>query len=880
MCGISGHLGADGDGDLVRRMADCGHGTGQGEATVLGSGGVALALRPIGGGTTDASVARTPTGRHTLVLDGDLLDTAGVRSELTTLGHDLASGSDAEVALGAWVEWGPSGLDRLRGEFAVVVWDAETATLSAARDAFGTRPLLVCRVDDGWLVSSDIRGILASGRYDKRPNDRTVYRYLRFGVHDDGADTFFAGIERVLPGEVVTLRADATSAERTGWSRLRTELEDAARSPRPWSPELATQLREQLSTAVRRRTGSDGRVGTTLSGGVGSAALTALLAGNDGRTGLAPDGIDAWTAAYPDTAADETAHVAAVLAAVGSRVDAHRVEPTSAEFKKDMRGLVRAQEEPIGSSGAYTQFRLLREAAGVDATVLDGTGTDELLAGFGAHHLVHLRELRSHDARAAASELGRSAEVLLRRGRPLVTDRLRRRRRIPVESLLSSTFVAAHASEHFVSEDSGLRARLLDDLLRGSLPARLRAADRNARATGVSVRMPFVDRDLARFVFSLPDEAFVTGGVGKRVLRESVRGLVPDSVLDRRDKVGAVTPQSEWFMVLKNHIYGEFLSESFANRPYVDQTAVLEAFEGWIKGTNTVDSDTIWRLLNLELWLQEFFDDRAAEPEGEPRVKTDYEPNARKQLDLTTDDGTPVRRYPLRTELFTREDPLVDKALSYVTRFFDGLPAAGEEHAAATTGRWYYFISEKIVAITQGRSYFIWDIKVGRSARVLSRYVTRTPAGIGLGSPFTMQLAIEEAGLPRVVFAAAGGFVGKLIGRKGLFYELVGGDIRAIDGPTEYSVYPANVSAKLGPKDPDEVAARISAAIRERVPEPWRSSFGGTVVMDANDIGRNVLGKDAPGSKERYELMFADNPLGQGSEQTPMAVVFERPTDA
>jgi asparagine synthase (glutamine-hydrolysing) len=355
---------------------------------------------------------------------------------------------------------------------------------------------------------------------------------------------------------------------------------------------------------------------------------------------------------------------------------------------------------------------------------------------------------------------------------------------------------------------------------------------------------------------------------------------VPDSVLDRRDKVGAVTPQDEWFMVLKNHIYGEFLSESFANRPYVDQTAVLEAFEGWIKGTNTVDSGTIWRLLNLELWLQEFFDEREPQPEGEPRVKTDYEPNARKQLDLTTDDGSHVRRYPLRTELFTREDPLVDKALSYVTRFFDGLPAAGEEHAAATTGRWYYFISEKIVAITQGRSYFIWDIKVGRSARVLSRYVTRTPAGIGLGSPFTMQLAIEEAGLPRVVFAAAGGFVGKLIGRKGLFYELVGGDIRAIDGPTEYSVYPANVSAKLGPKDPDEVAARISAAIRERIPEPWRSRFGGTVVMDANDIGRNVLGKDAPGSKERYELMFADNPLGQGSEQTPMAVVFEQTPDA
>jgi asparagine synthase (glutamine-hydrolysing) len=230
----------------------------------------------------------------------------------------------------------------------------------------------------------------------------------------------------------------------------------------------------------------------------------------------------------------------------------------------------------------------------------------------------------------------------------------------------------------------------------------------------------------------------------------------------------------------------------------------------------------------------------------------------------------------LRTELYAREDDLEQKTLGYLERFFAGLPAAGGDHDVATKGRWYFFISEKIVAITQGRSYFIWDIKVSRPARILSRYVTRTPAGIGLGSPFTMQLAIEEAGLPRVLYASAGGAIGKLIGKRGLFYELVGGDIRAIDGPTEYSVYPANVSAKLAPKDPDAVAARLSALIRERVPAPWRDTFAGTVVMDANDIGRNVLGMDAPGPKEHYEAMFADNPLGQGSEQTPMAVVFEQ----
>ena len=168
-----------------------------------------------------------------------------------------------------------------------------------------------------------------------------------------------------------------------------------------------------------------------------------------------------------------------------------------------------------------------------------------------------------------------------------------------------------------------------------------------------------------------------------------------------------------------------------------------------------------------------------------------------------------MRRYPVRTELFSRDDDLDARVLAHVDAFFAGLPAAGPDHDAATRGPWWFFLSEKVVAITQGRSYFVWDIKVGRPARVLSRYVTRTPAGIGLGSPFTMQLAIQEAGLPRVLYAAAGGAVGKVIGRKGLFYELVGNDISAIDGPTEYSAYPSNVSAKLAPKDPDAVAARL-----------------------------------------------------------------------
>lgn len=256
-------------------------------------------------------------------------------------------------------------------------------------------------------------------------------------------------------------------------------------------------------------------------------------------------------------------------------------------------------------------------------------------------------------------------------------------------------------------------------------------------------------------------------------------------------------------------------------------------------------------------------------------MKTDYEPNEGKQLDIAVGEET-FRRYPLHTELISASDDLDKKVVETVTRFFSGIGKAPKSAQPVKGATWYFFISEKIVAITQGRSFFLTDLHPRWSARFLTKFVTKTPHGIGLGSPYTMELAIREVGLPRILFASAGGAIGKVFGKRGVFYNLVGDNIRAIDGPTEYSAYPSNISAKLPPKDPDLVAERLSNAIRELVPDEYKHTFGGVIVMDANDIGRNVLGKHAEGDKHYFELMFGDNPLGQAREQTPMAIVYKQ----
>lgn len=892
MCGIAGYHGLHADHALLERMNDCQQHRGPDGEGVVTSGPCGLAHRRLS--IIDVAHGQQPMdtadGRYSIAYNGEVYNYLDLREELEALGRTFATDSDTEVVLQAFAQWGPEAFDRFNGMFGLAIWDREEKRLTLARDHFGIKPLYVATVPaphgegEVLLFASEIKPILASGLYEKKVNERSVYRYLRFRAHEDGTQTFFDGIERLAPGEM--LEADGAGIRRRMFTRLKEELLELAHEQRPYDDAAAAEYKRRLVESVRLRLQSEVPVGTSLSGGLDSSAVAVIInqllnEGDELSTRAVGTRQNTFSAVFPGSINDEERYVDDVLDICTGHVDSHKILPTADEFKADLLDFVRTQEEPLISSGPYAQFQVMREATKHVTVLLDGQGADEMMAGYIPYYFVYLRQLRAQGMTAAAGELAKSLDVLYRLGRFKLKAKVKLKKTVPVTQLMNREFVAAHSGERYVSEGAHLKKRLVEDLFHNSLPSLLRYEDKNTMRFSLEGRVPFLDKEVLKFIFSLSDEAIIKDGWNKRVLRDATRGLLPESINRRRNKIGFTTPQVEWFMRLKNHFYNVFLSESFANRPYVDQAEVIAAFEGWIKGANDVDTMTFWRLINLELWLREFIDDHdveadAALAEQAVHVKTDYEPNAGQSLDLTTSLGEPVRRYPLRTELFSRDDDLDAKVLEYVDRFFAGLPSAGPDHDAATRGPWWFFLSEKVVAITQGRSYFVWDIKVGRPARVLSRYVTRTPAGIGLGSPFTMQLAIQEAGLPRVLYASAGGAVGKVLGRKGMFYELVGNDINAIDGPTEYSAYPSNVSAKLAPKDPDAVAARLSDAIRQRVPEPWRSTFGGTVIMDANDIGRNVLGSDVPGDWGRFEEMFADNPLGQGSEQTPMAMVFLR----
>lgn len=174
------------------------------------------------------------------------------------------------------------------------------------------------------------------------------------------------------------------------------------------------------------------------------------------------------------------------------------------------------------------------------------------------------------------------------------------------------------------------------------------------------------------------------------------------------------------------------------------------------------------------------------------------------------------------------------------------------------------FLSEKMIACTEGRAIPTEEIEPSRMAKLLCRFVHKNPHGVGLSIPQTMEMAIRECGLPRILGASIVSALGKLLGRRGWFYKVAGYRASSIDGPCPKTVPPYNQYVVLGPADPDNSAQHVSDLLAG-IP---------VMIVDANDFGINILGGTiSPAEYETYCAILRDNPLGQTDEQTPMGLI-------
>jgi F420-0:gamma-glutamyl ligase len=229
-------------------------------------------------------------------------------------------------------------------------------------------------------------------------------------------------------------------------------------------------------------------------------------------------------------------------------------------------------------------------------------------------------------------------------------------------------------------------------------------------------------------------------------------------------------------------------------------------------------------------------------------IRTEGTPNPRRRLEIEV-GGQTYLRIPIRTPIVTEKDDIVEVVAHH----------AGPEAQPGDI----LFVSEKVVAITQGRAIPVERIRVSLLAKLLWPRVAKVPYGIGLRSPYSMQCAIDECGAPRILLAAVIGALTKLVGRKGDFYRVAGKQAAMIDAAGTAGIDAFKGSVIKGPREPDQVAQRIADRLQV-----------GAAVVDVNDIGGSwAVGASGGVDRALVEAALKDNPLGQGAEQTPCGIL-------
>ncbi len=558
---------------------------------------------------TDAS------GRYWIVFNGEIYNYLELRQELAARGHCFRSGSDTEVMLAAYAEWGKGALNRFVGMFAFALLDRQTRTLLLARDFFGIKPLYYVSTRDGFAFASEIRALLMLPGMCRQIQAQRLYDYLRFGLTDYGGETLFQDICQLPAAHYVEIRLDTLQC---------------AEPTRYWQPNLearldlsfeqaAERLREQFLESIRLHLRSDVPVGCCLSGGIDSSAIVMGMRHVGGK------GLDLHTFSFvaDDAAVNEETWSDMVAKAAGSIP--HKVRPTPAELVEDLEALIRTQEEPFGSTSIYAQYRVFRLAheAGIKV-MLDGQGADEMFAGY--RNAIPFRALSllrgrnwgaAHRLLSQAASLPRGPEdrYTLRTGGLLLPPRLQPFARhlfgkdLAARWMRSAWFREREVDSEdwqLVSDREALRGHLHQLFTRTSLPMLLRYEDRNSMAYSIESRVPFLTPALAELTFAMPEEYILApDATSKAVLRRALRGLVPDAILNRRDKIGFATPEKQWLTSLRPWIQSVLQSEYAAHLPVLDLAAVRADWEAALSGRRPFDF-RLWRCLNFVRWAERF----------------------------------------------------------------------------------------------------------------------------------------------------------------------------------------------------------------------------------------------------------------------------------
>lgn len=541
-----------------------------------------------------------------IAYNGEIYNYRELRNEL--IGDALRSDSDTEVILRLYLQEGIECVRHLRGMFAFSIWDPRDQSLHLARDRFGIKPLYFARANDAFVFGSEISALLALG-VRREPDLGAMMDYLSTGRVAHGIGTLFAGVQSLGAAKTVSLRAGKLT-EVSYWAPDDLQAEEIVED----DPE--EQLWELLQDSVRHHMVSDVEVGVSLSAGLDSQIITRVLA----TTGH--ERLHSFTFGYDDPNYDEVGPVDATD--FGISLDRHSCKMRPETMISDLEKAISTYEIPLGGLGSLSAWRLMEMARENGITVLlSGEGSDEAFGGYKYYYFARFRDLFERGdmdtlrAELDAFEATNGERVAL--DNPLITGRNTDGTLLRAPdgtSLGGDNFLTAAArrlvptpvaSDLAPTSSGNLRNAMLRDLTTLKIPKLLWFQDRASMSWGVETRVPFLDHKLFEYVYRLPPIWFIRDGISKYLPKQMMKrrfGIDSDNIVKRY----VATPQREW---LKGPLFASvmryFEDGALAGSNLIDYPAFCRAYEAYARSKDLGNSFFVWKMLNLEALLRQFF---------------------------------------------------------------------------------------------------------------------------------------------------------------------------------------------------------------------------------------------------------------------------------
>jgi asparagine synthase (glutamine-hydrolysing) len=534
-----------------------------------------------------------------LTYNGEIYNFFEIKEDLIKAGHIFKSHTDSEVIIHAYEQYGMECLNRFNGMWAFCLYDKKRDLLILSRDRFGVKPLYY-HIAEGKIIFSSMISALLTHKVERKPDMSVIMEYLAFNLLNHDTRTFFKDIWSLEPGSFLIFNLHSTEVSIKKWYQIK-------QHPAVTVPEL-TQLFIQ---SVRSRTVADVPIGSCLSGGIDSSAIVCTL------DTMINQPFFTYSLIFPGKKIDESRYMKEV--GKHTKIQQQFTTLSRNNFLNDLPDFIKAQEEPTTGLSVYGQYCIMRLAYENKAKVLlDGQGGDEIFAGYTYYFSYYYFELLKKGRIITLLKEMRSYRKNFKDYYPhqflcfmLLPAKIQN---YVYKNYLLTWLNYGLLHESAVNKSDPrckpmtLHKALVLTLLNTAIPHLLRYEDKNSMRWSIETRVPFLDFNLVETAMSIPTQEKIQQGKTKIIFKEAIKNLIPEMILQRKDKIGFETPVDEFFRDPQIREFCEtiFFSEPFKSRPYWNWREVERHYNRHLEGKANI-GDTLWKWINLEIWLREFF---------------------------------------------------------------------------------------------------------------------------------------------------------------------------------------------------------------------------------------------------------------------------------